>query len=84
MLKDNILKILDLNKELIKDMFSIDENGIDSIRELLNKDRESFKHVVDDIFLSDIGNREKMVAYYLIGYSNGARTRNMTNKSRKL
>lgn len=79
MLKDTMLQILDINKELIKDMFSIDENGINRIREILNKDRESFKHIVDDIFLSDIGNREKMVAYYMIGYVNGARTRKMKN-----
>lgn len=79
MLKDIILQILDMNKELIKDAFSIDDNGIGRIRELLNKDREGFKQVVNDIFLSDIGNREKMVAYYLIGYVNGTRTRNMKN-----
>lgn len=76
MLKDNILQILDVNKEIIKDAFSVDENGIRNIRDILKKDRENFKQIVDDIFLSDIGNREKMVAYYLIGYVNGARTKN--------
>lgn len=75
MLKDKILEILDLNKEHIKGMFDIDDDGISSIRELLNKDRESFKHVINDISSSDIGNREKIVAYFIIGYVNGARKR---------
>lgn len=74
MLKDNILQILDINKEIIKDAFSIDENGIDKIKEFLKKDHENFKQIVDDIFLSDMGNREKMVAHYMIGYINGARS----------
>lgn len=73
MLRDNIFKILDVNKDLIKSTFDIDENGIDSIVSILKKDHEDFKQLVDDIFLSDIGTREKMVAYYLIGYVNGAR-----------
>jgi hypothetical protein len=79
MLKDNILQILDVNKELIKNVFDIDDNGIENIRELLKEDHENFKQIVDNIFLSDIGIREKMVAYYMIGYVNGARTRKMKN-----
>jgi hypothetical protein len=78
MLKDDILKILDINKELIKKMFSLDDDGIENIRKLFKKG-ENFKQVVDDIFLSDAGNREKMVAYYMIGYVNGERKGKMKN-----
>ena len=77
MLKNKILEILDLNREHIKNMFDIDDDGVDSIRELLNKDRESFKHVINDISSSNIGNREKIVAYFIIGYANGSRKRSM-------
>lgn len=80
MLKDNMLQILDLNKEIIKNAFDVDEDGIVGIRKLLEKDRENFKQVVNEIFLSDASNREKMVAYYLIGYVNGARTKKMKSK----
>ena len=75
MLRDNIFQILNVNKELIKKTFDIDDNGIDNIRNLLNKDHENFKQIVEDIFLSDMESREKMVACYMIGYVNGARTR---------
>ena len=83
MLKDNILKILEDNSGLIKTSFDVDDDGINKIRNLLSKDRKNFKNVVDDIFLSDIGDREKAVAYYLIGYSNGVMERN-ARKSKKL
>jgi len=82
MLKDSTLKILEDNNGLIKQAFDIDDNGISKIRNLLSKDRKNFKNVVDDIFLSDIGDREKTVAYYLIGYANGVRERN-ARKSKK-
>jgi len=73
MLKDNILQILDINKEIIKNAFSIDDDGIDNIRDVLKKDHENFKQIVDDIFLSDTGIREKMVMCYMMGYVNGER-----------
>ena len=76
MLKDNILKILEDNVGLIKKAFDVDDDGVNKIRKLLSKERKNFKNVVDDIFLSDIGDREKMVTCYLIGYANGARERN--------
>lgn len=80
MLKDKILEILDLNREHIKDTFDIDDDEVNSIRELLSKDRGSFKQVVNDISLSDIGNREKMVACFIIGYVNGRGKGSTKNK----
>lgn len=62
------------------EMFSIDENGVTNINEFFNKDLKDFKDVVDGIFLSDMGNREKMVAYYMLGYANGSRKRDTINR----
>lgn len=76
MLRDNILQILDINKEIIKDTFSIDENEIDKIKEFFTKDHENFKQIVDEICLSDMEIREKMVVCYMLGYGNGSRKRN--------
>lgn len=73
MTKESILQILNINKELIKNIFSIDDSGIDKIRTFLEKERKDFKDVVDSIFNSDMNNREKMFIYYLIGYDNGKR-----------
>jgi hypothetical protein len=73
MIKEKILQILDLNKERIENTFDIDDNGIDDIRKFLDKDYNNFKDIVDSIFLSNMGNREKMVMHYLIGYANGRR-----------
>jgi hypothetical protein len=73
MIKEKILQILDLNKERIENTFDIDYNGIDDIRKFLDKDYNNFKDIVDSIFLSNMGNREKMVMHYLIGYANGRR-----------
>lgn len=50
MLKDNILQILESNKELIKDAFGIDEDGVDNIRDILKKNHDNFKQIVDDVF----------------------------------
>lgn len=75
MTKDSILQILNINKELIKDTFGIDNNGIDNIRTFLSKEHKDFKDVIDNIFLSDMSVSEKMVMYYLIGYDNGIRAR---------
>jgi len=81
MLKEKILQILNLNKEQIKDVFSVDDDGIDKIKMFLKKDCSSFKEILDDIFLSDMGNREKMLFSYLIGYANGMRkVQNEINK----
>lgn len=75
MTKDSILLILKINKELIKNIFSIDESGINKIRTFLNEEHKDFKDVVDSIFISDMNIREKMVMYYLIGYDNGIRAK---------
>ena len=75
MLKDKILKILEDNSIVIKKTYDVDDEGINKIRDLLDKKRKDFKQVVDDISISDIGDREKIVAYYLIGYANGTRER---------
>ena len=77
MTKDSMLQILDINKEIIKNTFSIDDSGIDNIVNFLSKERKNFKEVIDDIFLSDMNIREKMFMYYLIGYDNGKRTKRL-------
>ena len=74
--KEKILQILKLNKELIKSTFDIEDSGIDNIREFLRKERKDFKDVLNKIYISDMGNREKVVIYYLIGYVNGMRSKN--------
>lgn len=79
MLRNNILQTLDINKEIIKDAFSVDENEIDKIKEFFKKDHENFKQIVDDIFSSDMESREKMVICYMLGYANGSRKRKMKN-----
>jgi hypothetical protein len=83
MLKDNILQILDINKEIIKNVFSIDDDGINNIRDILKKDHENFKQIVDDIFLSDAGIREKMVMCYMMGYVNGERKEKLMSRVAK-
>jgi hypothetical protein len=83
MLKDRIIEILNINAELIKDIFSIDDNGIDAIRKVFNKGHTDFRNVTDSIFFSDMSDREKMVAHYMIGYANGERAQKMRNDGRK-
>ncbi len=82
MLKDYILQILNINKEIIKDSFNIAENGIDNIRNILKNDHENFKQIMEDIFSSEMGIREKKVISYLIGYVNGERKEKMEEKKR--
>jgi len=83
MTKDSILQILDINKEIIKSAFSIDDNGVNNIRIFLSKAHEDFQDVVDSIFISDMNNREKMVLSYLIGYDNGKRQKIFNDNKRK-
>lgn len=84
MTKDSILQILDVNKEIIKNTFSVDNSGIDNIRAFLNETHKDFRDVIDSIFLSDMDDREKMVLYYLIGYDNGIRQKRLNDNKRKL
>jgi len=79
MTKDSILQILDINKETIKNAFSIDDNGVNNIRTFLHDTHKDFQDVVDSIFISDMSNREKMVLYYLIGYDNGIRQKRLND-----
>lgn len=83
MLKDRIIEILNINAELIKDIFSIDDNGIDVIRKVFDKGHTDFRNVIDGVFFSDIGDREKMVVHYLVGYVNGERAQRMRHGGRK-
>lgn len=76
MIKHKILEILELNKELIKNTFGIDEIGIDKLKNFLSKDYDDFKDIVHHLFVSEMGNREKMTLFYLIGYANGKRVKN--------
>jgi hypothetical protein len=80
--KDDILQILEINKEIIKDAFSIDDNGIDNIRDFFNGEYEDFKHIVDKALISEIETREKMVICYMMGYVNGKRKKNLTKTAK--
>jgi len=84
MTKDSILQILDINKELIKNTFNIDDNGVNKIITFLKEDRKDFKTVIDSIFLSKLSDREKIVLSYLIGYDNGIRQKRLNDNKRKL
>ena len=79
MMKDKILQILNINKGLIKNTFNIDNSGIENIRKFLNKNYKDFKDIVDNIYISDMENREKMVLFYMIGYVNGNRVKMRKN-----
>lgn len=78
-MKDKILQILNINKGLIKNTFNIDNSGIENIRKFLNKNYKDFKDIVDNIYISDMENREKMVLFYMIGYVNGNRVKMRKN-----
>jgi hypothetical protein len=84
MTKDSILQTLDINKELIKNTFNIDDNGVNNIITFLKENHKDFKDVIDSIFLSNMNDREKMVLYYLIGYDNGIRQKRLNDNKRKL
>ncbi len=81
MLKNRIIKLLDDNKEGIKNSFKIKEDEIDRIREFLNKEHKSFRTVIDDMSASNLNDRGKMVLCCLIGYVNGTlKTKLFINK----
>jgi hypothetical protein len=80
MLKDKILQILEINKEIIKDTFGINDGGADKIRDILKKDHENFKQIVDHVSVSDLEIREKMVMCYLLGYVNGERKEKLMSR----
>lgn len=71
MLKDNIVQILDDNRDRIKNSFSIDDNEINNIKEFLNKEHDSFKTLIGDMSKSNLSDRGKMTLCCLIGYVNG-------------
>ena len=71
MLKDNIMHILDNNEERIKISFNIDDDEINKIREFLNTDHKNFRAVIDNMSISNLSDRGKMVACCIIGYING-------------
>jgi hypothetical protein len=71
MLKDNIIKILNENRDGFKKSFGIDDNDINNIKEFLNKEHNSFKVIIDDMLASNLSDRGKMTLCCLIGYANG-------------
>ncbi len=71
MLKDSISKILNGNRDGIKNSFGIDDNEINNIKEFLNIEHNSFKIVIDDMSKSNLSDRGKMTLCCLIGYING-------------
>lgn len=79
MTKDSILNILNINKELIKKTFNIDDNEANNIRTFLSETHKDFQDVIDSIFISNMNIREKMVLSYLIGYDNGKRQKRIND-----
>ncbi len=75
MLKNDIMQILEKNKEDIKISFCIDDKEIDKIKEFLNQSHKGFRAVIDDLSLSDLTDRGKMVLCCLIGYVNCTQTK---------
>lgn len=71
MMKDNIIQILNDNRNGIKNSFGIDDNEINNIKEFLNKEHNSFKIIIDDMSTSNLSDRGKMALCCLIGYVNG-------------
>lgn len=71
MLKDDIIQILDNNKERIKNSFGIDSEEINKIKEFLNKDHKGFRAIIDDMSTSNLNDRGKMTLCCIIGYVNG-------------
>lgn len=71
MLKDNMIQILDDNRDRIKNFFNIDDNEINNIKEFLNVKRDDFKIVVEDMSKSNLSDRGKMALCCVVGYING-------------
>lgn len=71
MTKNEIMQILDRDKEGIKNSFGIDDEEINKIKEFLNNDHKGFRAVIDDMTVSNLSDRGKMVACSIIGYVNG-------------
>ena len=71
MVKENIIQLLDNNKEGIKNSFNIDEEEVKRIREFLNTGHKGFRKVIDDMSASNLNDRGKMALCCLIGYVNG-------------
>lgn len=71
MTKDVILKIIDNSKDSIMESFKIGDKEINNIKEITNRGYASLIEAMESILASNISDREKMVAYYLVGYANG-------------
>lgn len=71
MLKNHIIDLLDINKERIKKSFKIDDNEINNIKTFLKENHKDFRAVIDDLSVSNLSDRGKMVTCSLIGYANG-------------
>jgi hypothetical protein len=71
MTKDVILTILDNSKDNLMDSFKIGDKEINSIKEITDRDYTSLIEAMESILTSNLNDREKMVAYYLVGYANG-------------
>ncbi len=85
MLQDNIIKILDDNRDGFKNSFSIDDNEINNIKEFLSKKHDSFKIIIDDMSPSNLSDRGKMTLCCLIGYVNGiSKTRSFEDIKTKI
>lgn len=71
MTKDVILTILDNSKDNLMNSFKIGDKEINNIKEITDRDYTSLIEAMESILASNLDDREKMVAYYLVGYANG-------------
>ena len=71
MTKDIVLKMLEDNKDNIMESFKVSEEEIDNIKDIIDNKYANLGEAMESIFTSDLNDREKMVAYYLIGHVNG-------------
>jgi Na+/phosphate symporter len=71
MTKDIVLKMLEDNKDNIMTSFKVSEEGIDNIKEIIDKRYANLEEAMESVFASDLNDREKMASYYLIGHVNG-------------
>ena len=63
--------MLEDNKDNIMTSFKVDEEEIEDIKVIIDKKYASLGEAMENVFTSDLNDREKMVAYYLIGHVNG-------------
>lgn len=81
MTKDIVLKMLKDNKDSIMVAFKISDEGIQNVETIIDMRYANLGEAMDGIFSSNLDGREKMVAYYLVGYVDGVIKALTTNEN---